>query len=298
MASQSGVSASESPPGSYPAFIVTIGIQPFLKYNALVKRIILKLGVIGVTFLFFTSCLSSAAKAEEYYALGVAYFDLEKYSQAETWFNKARLHQLTRNASEYNLGRVAYETGRYDDAALFFERIIRRDGKNVFALKAAAYTNIKLRKFDKAEEYYQRVLTLVPESYDEGYNYALVLMALGKPEEAEQALLTHTDVTIANNNTERPQAMLLLARAQKEQGKPEAADTYKACLEKDNNPLVRMEYADYLAKSGHKERSLEEYDLALKNEKTTESQKEEIRKAVERIQSGELETNVEGGSEV
>lgn len=238
------------------------------------------------------SCLSSTDKAEEYYALGSAYFELEKYTQAEIWFNKSRFNKNTRIASEYYLGRIAYETGRYEDALQYFDRIIKQDKENVTALKAAAFCCIMLKKLDKAEEYYQKVLELVPESYDEGYNYALVLMALGKPEEAEQTLITYTDMSVANNNTERPEALLLLARAQKEQGKPEAADTYNSCLEKNDDPLIRMEYALYLAKNHYKERALEEYQKALDNSKTTDAQKEEIRAAIEKVQSGEFEAEI------
>jgi len=253
--------------------------------------------LVALGSLFLASCVSSASKAEEYYALGIAYFDLQKYEQAETWFNKSQNHKTTKTASEYNLGRVAYETGRYDDALHYFERIIGRDKENMTALKAAAYTCIKLKRLEKAEEYYGRILELVPESYDEGYNYALVLMALKKPEEAEQALIAFTDVSVANNNTERTEAILLLARAQKEQGKPEAADTYTACLEKDDNPVVRAEYAAYLAKAGHKEKAIEEYNKALENEKTTETKKEEIRRAIARVESGEEEEEEEEESE-
>jgi len=250
-------------------------------------------------FVFFSfsvvSCVSSASKAEEYYALGFAYFELKKYDQAEAWFNKSKNHQTTRTASEYNLGRIAYEKSRYDDAALYFERIIKRDKENITALKALAYTCIKMEKLEKAEEYYRRVLELVPESYDEGYNYALVLMALGKAEEAEQALIAHTDVSVANNNTERPEAILLLARAQKEQEKPEALDTYVASLEIDDNPVIRAEYAAYLFKMGHEEKALEEYQKALENEKLTETKREEIQKAINRIENGEEEEESEEG---
>jgi len=259
------------------------------------SRVFLCFFLFAFLSIYFASCVSSASKAEEYYALGAAYFELQKYDQAETWFNKSKNHQTTKTASEYNLGRIAYETGRYDDASLYFERIIKRDKENVTALRALAYTCIKMDKLDKAEEYYRQILELVPESYDEGYNYALVLMALGRPEEAEQALKDHTDVSVANNNTERPQAILLLARVQKEQKKPEAADTYVKSLEIDDNPIIRAEYAAYLAKMGHKEKALEEYNKALENEKTTDAKKEEIRRSIARVESGEEEP--EEGSE-
>jgi tetratricopeptide (TPR) repeat protein len=279
-----------------------------------VKRfaVIIRLWASALLFFLLVSCLSSTDKAEEYYALGSAYFELEKYTQAEMWFNKARFNKVTKTSSEYYLGRIAYETGRYEDALQFFDLLIKRDKENVTALKAAAYTCIMMKRLDKAEEYYKKVLALIPESYDEGYNYALILMALERPEEAEQALVAYTDVSAANNNTERPEALLLLARSQKAQGKPEAADTYNTCLERDDNPVVRIEYALYLAKNKHKEKALAEYQKALDNSKTTDAQKEEINSTMEKIKSGEfeaqaadaggeeeakLEGNAEGGAE-
>ena len=232
-----------------------------------------------VLFLFpLFSCVSSAAKAEEYYALGTAYFELQKYAEAESWFNRAKFHRSTKTASEYNLGRIAYETGRYKEAYSYFEQILGKDEENITALKAAAYTCIKLEELEKAEKHYRKILDLVPESYDDGYNYALVLLALGKTEASEKVLIKY-------NNTENPQALLILARSQKLQGKPEAADAYSASLLKEDDPLVRIEYAAYLAGTGLKAKALEEYGKALENSGLSEEKKEEVRKAVELLET-------------
>jgi len=266
------------------------GTQGYSEIHCLRFALVL---VTALSLFFLSSCLTSSAKAEEYYSLGMAFFELKKYPQAENWFNKSKFNKITRNASEYNLGRIAFETGRYREAGRYFERIIGRDKDNVTALKAAAYTCIKLEKFDKAEEYYRHVLELVPQSYDEGFNYALVLMALGRPEDAETTLKAYTDILNTDNNTENAKALLLLARAQMEQGKPETADTFIACLQKEDNPVVRAEYAGYLAQTGQKDKALKEYKLALENSKLTEAKKQEIQKAI-----SDLEANGEGGTKV
>jgi tetratricopeptide (TPR) repeat protein len=232
---------------------------------------------------FFVSCASQAAKAEEYFSLGTAYFELQKYAEAESWFNRAKFHRTTKTASEYNLGRIAFETGRYREAKTYFERIIRADGENVTALRAAAYACIKLEELEQAGEYYRRILELVPESYDSGFNYALILLALGKAEEAESVLLKY--------NTEDPKALVVLARAQKQQGKPEALDAYSASLVQDDDPAVRAEFAAYLEESGLRDKALAEYRRALEHSKLTETQKKEIQAAM-----AALETEVEGGA--
>ncbi|MDR2181126.1 MAG: tetratricopeptide repeat protein [Treponema sp.] len=197
------------------------------------------------------SCVTKTAEAEEYYALGMAYFDLGKYAEAEKWFVRARNANRTQTASEYNLGRIAFETGRYKEAASYFEKVLKKDPDNVTALKAAAYTCIKLDKKEQAKEYYEKLLRLVPESADDGYNYALVLLALEQAEEAEAVLLVY--------GSESAGALLLLARARKAQGKVEALDDYRASLEKADDPAVRFEYAEMLEQRELFARALEEY---------------------------------------
>ncbi|MDR2553288.1 MAG: tetratricopeptide repeat protein [Treponema sp.] len=201
------------------------------------------------------SCIS-LSMAEEYYALGTAYFDLKKYGEAETWYGKSKFHRRTRSASEYNLGRIAYAVGRYDEAAGHFERVLARDPENVTALKAVAYTFVKTGNFVKAEEYYSRVLSLVPEGYDEGYNYALVLTAMDRNQEAEAVLIKY-------NITDSADALFLLALARKKQGKPEAADTFRASILKKPSPRVRFEYGEFLEEQEQFAKALEEYRLAL-----------------------------------
>jgi tetratricopeptide (TPR) repeat protein len=236
--------------------------------------------------LLFASCVSSASKAEEYYALGIAYFNLQKYGEAELWFNRAKFHDSTKTASEYYLGCIAYETGEYKQALIFFEKILGSDPENITALKAAAYTCIRTEELELSAVYYQRILDMVPESSDEGYNYALVLLAMNQSEEAEKILIKY-------NNTENPDALLLLARAQREQGKPEAADSYSASLLKNADPRVRVEYAEFLTGQGLPAKALEEYKLALESEETREEKKEEIQRAI-----AALEGNSQGGSEI
>jgi tetratricopeptide (TPR) repeat protein len=204
---------------------------------------------------FALSCASwGAASAEEYFAIGMAYYDIGKYEEAEKWLNRAKAKDKTKNASEYNLGRIAFEAKRYDEAIKHFEAILKRDPNNVLALKAAAYTHIKNGDIVKASDMYKRLLALVPESYDDGYNYALVLFAMKKYDEAEQVLKNYEYALLDNNDV-----LLLYARTQKEQGKPEAIDTYASWLANNSDPKVRYEYAGLLEGQQMYARALEEY---------------------------------------
>ncbi|GHV75040.1 hypothetical protein AGMMS49940_23420 [Spirochaetia bacterium] len=206
-----------------------------------------------------TSCATrGVTSAEEYYSIGMAYFDMGKYEDAEKWLNRAQRMDKTQVASEYNLGRIAYETGRFDDAVNHFEKVIARDKDNVMALKALAYARIKTADLAAVETLYRRVLELEPESADQGYNYALVLMALKKPEQAETVLLKYKATMAENKDT-----LLLLARAQKALNKVEAADVYNQWLQDNTDAQVRYEYAQVLESAEFYVKALEEYRAVL-----------------------------------
>lgn len=210
--------------------------------------------------LLFISCagLGGAASAEEYYSLGMAYFEVGKYAEAEKWLNRARMANKTMVASEYNLGRIAFETGRYEEALRYFNRILAKDPENALALKAAAYTKVKTGELEEAEALYERVLTLIPESADDGYNYALILFAMEKQAEAETVLLKYF-YTLEDNND----ALLLLARSQAAQDKAEAVDNYAKWLQGNTDSKIHYEYAQLLEKWEFYARALEEYRSLL-----------------------------------
>ncbi|MDR2478478.1 MAG: tetratricopeptide repeat protein [Treponema sp.] len=206
-----------------------------------------------------SGCASwGAASAEEYFSIGMAYFDMGKFAEAEKWLNRARTKDKTQTASEYNLGRIAFETKRYEEAAKHFEAILKRDPENIMALKAAAYTRIKTGEITKAEAHYRKLLELVPESADDGYNYALVLYAMEKYAEAESVLNRHEFALLDNNDV-----LLLYARTQKAQNKVEAIDNYAKWLSNNTDPKVRYEYAQLLEGQELYARALEECRAAM-----------------------------------
>jgi tetratricopeptide (TPR) repeat protein len=217
-----------------------------------------------MVFSFFIACagLGYRASAEEYYALGMAYLELGKYTEAEQWLNRAKAVDKTKAASEYNLGRIAFETKQYAEALRYFEKLLKKDPVNLIVLKAAAYTHIKMGNIEEAEALYQRVLDLTPESADDGYNYALVLYAMEKYGQSEQVLAGYPFALQENQ-----EALLLFARAQKAQQKPEAADSYARWIEahgEKQDPQVRYEYASVLEAGGFYARAVEAYQTLLK----------------------------------
>jgi len=187
---------------------------------------------------------------------------LGKFTEAEVWFIRARAADKTLVASDYNLGRIAFETGHYEDAAKYFEGVLTRDPYNVMALKAAAYSRIKNGDLEMAEALYNRVLALVPESADDGYNYALVLYGMEKYDSCEEVLNRYPFAL-----EEKPSSILLFARAQKAQNKVEAVDSYAKWLiihTGGANPQGLYEYAQVLEDAGLYARAIEQYRDAIK----------------------------------
>jgi hypothetical protein len=206
----------------------------------------------------FSGCAGLAASAQEYYSIGMAYYELGKYEEAEKWLNRAKQADRTMTASQYNLGRIAFETKDYEEAAKHFEGILRKDPDNLLALRAAAFTRIKMSEIEKAEKHYNKILALVPESADDGYNHALVLFAMERFEKAEEVMGKYPFALQDNNDM-----ILLYARTQKALNKIEAIDTYARWLAVNSDKKVRYEYAQLLEKHVLFARAMEEYRAIL-----------------------------------
>ena len=216
---------------------------------------------VAVPFIFITlvyGCAGMAASAEEYYSIGMAYFEMGKYEEAEAWLNRAKAAEKTMVASQYNLGRLAFERQRYHEAAGYFEDILKKDPNNTLALRAAAYARIYTGDMDIAQRHYSRLLELIPESADDGYNHALVLYAMGRYSNAEEVLEKYR-FSLQDNS----EIMLLYARSQNAQNKVEAINGYSSWLNTNKDANVRYEYAQALEKHELYARALEEYRMAI-----------------------------------
>jgi len=214
--------------------------------------------VVSLFPFFLNGCAKDAASAQEYFSIGMAYYDLGKFDEAERWLNRAKLADRTMVASTYNLGRIAYETKRYEDAVKYFESVLKRDKDNVLALKAAAYSRIKTGDIEIAEKHYARLQTLVPESADDGYNHALVLYALERYQKSMEVLEKYPAALDENKDV-----MLLYARCQAKLKKVEAIDSFSSWLSVNSDAKVRYEYAVILEDNNLYARAIEEYRKAL-----------------------------------
>jgi tetratricopeptide (TPR) repeat protein len=202
------------------------------------------------------SCVSGSASIseEELYSVGKAYYDAGKYSEAEVWFQKASKYSKTKHASMYYLGRIAFQQKKYREAANIFESLLKKDKDNVLLLKAAAFSNLKALNFEKAEMQYKMVIELVPENKESKYGYALVLYGVQKYLESYQ-LLKELKADDGNDKD----ALLLLARTEKMLAYPEAIDHYTKWLEKSDDPVVLIEFAEVAEQQALYSRAIEAF---------------------------------------
>jgi len=241
------------------------------------------------------ACTTMAASAEEYFSIGMAYFELGKYEEAEKWLNRAKQADKTMLASQYNLGRLAFEMGRHNEAAEIFEDILKKDPDNVLVLRAAAYTRIKTGDIDIAQTHYGKLLELVPENADDGYNHALVLYAMERYDEAEQVLEKYSYSLYDSKDM-----LLLYARAMNAQNKVEAIDIFSNWLKVNSDPKVRYEYASILEHHELYARAIEEYRTAISEVTSTTNniKKGDIQFALARVLMIADGENTEGITEM
>jgi len=234
----------------------------------------------SILFVIPNSCAKPATSAQEYYSIGMAYFELGKYEEAEKWLNRATQADRTKVASTYNLGRIAYERKKYEEAAKYFEAVLKKDSDNVPALKAAAYSRIKTGEIEIAEKHYSKLFTLVPESADDGYNHALILFALERYTQAEEVLEKYPAALQENKDT-----MLLYARCQAKTKNVKAIDSFSNWLAVNTDAKVRYEYAQLLEENSLYARAIEEYQKALTEitDKAVNLKKNEVRFALARV---------------
>jgi hypothetical protein len=98
--------------------------------------------------------------------------------------------------------------------------------------------------------------------------------------EAEEVINNHEFALLDNN-----EVLLLYARAQKEQGKPEAIDNYAKLLVNSNDSKVRYEFAQLLEDNELYARALEEYRTAYEGfpAANVNPSKPEVRFAIARL---------------
>lgn len=214
----------------------------------------------------------TVVRAEEYYSIANAYFELKKYDEAERWFSLASRHEKTALAARYQLGRIAFEKGEPAEAARIFEDLLPLDPDNLMLIRAAAYSRMKLGEWDAAISLFDKASHLAPETEDARYNYALALAYADRFEEAAERLKPRVEAFPDDR-----ESILLLARMERKLERPEAADHFAVALALKDDVAVRVEFAECLESLDFFARAVEEYDTLLDSETLAPAKKAEYR---------------------
>lgn len=120
------------------------------------------------------------------------------------------------------LGNIRCEIGDFDQAAQAYQQALEQEPSNPQALWGAASLAIRNKDFSNAKTHLQKLIQVDPEHKygDASLAYGRVLLELGEFETAQSHLESHL------RNWGTPEAYILMAKAQEQQGNSQHAREY------------------------------------------------------------------------
>lgn len=119
--------------------------------------------------------------------LGVVYFELQRYGDARTCFERYLEAVPTRVADTRGLGHAYYSLGEYEKARAHYERVLAASPTDVENLRGLALSIYRLGDTQRALAELTKVLEREPKHADAWTWKAQVLLDLERPEEARVA---------------------------------------------------------------------------------------------------------------
>lgn len=86
----------------------------------------------------------------------------------------------------HRLGFLLLQAHKFDEAESYFEKMLSINPENVDIMNVLAEVNFNLQKFPKAESYLNRIVKIQPNNEAARYNLGVVFMMQGKKEEAKK----------------------------------------------------------------------------------------------------------------
>jgi len=129
--------------------------------------------------LSLTSCQTSFQRSElsnDYYNIGNAYSDLEKYEKAAEFYKRALELNPDLNQATFNLARTNLEIGNEKSSLKLLEELERLDNQNLMVLEMMGYAWFKLDDHEKAMEYYKKCLSIDDSHVRSLYNLCILEM--------------------------------------------------------------------------------------------------------------------------
>ena len=114
--------------------------------------------------------------SEDYYRLGLAYFQAGDFTSAEDAFIRMKQANPADFKADLYLGRVIAETGRLSEARAHFKAAVEKNPKSVEGLVALADLQMKTENHAAAAENLAKAIALGDNRPQVHYNYIIALM--------------------------------------------------------------------------------------------------------------------------
>jgi tetratricopeptide (TPR) repeat protein len=119
--------------------------------------------------------------------LGTALQGIGNVDRAEDEFRKAVALGEDYNAC-YNLSKIYYQKGKFDEALDYVQKSIRKYSRSVFAYNLQGLILEELQRMDDAILSYREALKIIPEELNVQYNLAAALFKTGALDKAREGL--------------------------------------------------------------------------------------------------------------
>lgn len=122
--------------------------------------------------------------ASAQYGLGYILVSEEKLDEAKAAFRRSIQLQPTQTESEFQLGSIAQQQDDIASAKRWFDEVLARDPRHAGALTGVAALEFRNGQYEDAQAKLQQAIALSPNYQKAHYYYALVLLKLGRKQEA------------------------------------------------------------------------------------------------------------------
>lgn len=207
-----------------------------------------------------TATLTPAELAAEYVNIGNAYFELDRFEEAGSYYLRAVDLDPSLNRAGFNLARAYIEQGRPRDAIPLLENLLVEDPQNRTVLETLGFAAYLTGDAERAAEIYDRLVLLSVLDSRILYNAATIHARLGNSERAYDLFSLAAELAPEDPEVQRGLAEAAFAQDRFEAG-VNALDAYRLLVAGDG--LLLEEAGDLYREHRYFDRALATYDEAL-----------------------------------
>ncbi len=143
------------------------------------------LALAGIFLVLGSATACNKLRARDQLNKGVQAYKNTRYEEAIERFknavaldptlNVARLYLATAYAQQYIPGADTPDNNRFAEQAIQeYQNVLARDPKNINSAKGIAYLYLQMKQFEKAKEWYRKVIDLDPNDPEAYYSVAVI----------------------------------------------------------------------------------------------------------------------------